>query len=430
MQQVTDSPNMGSDAESENLELEDDLDYTLSKELLKREKEYIRRNKEIQAKSEQVVKKAELLVKEGKQQLEKPIACFLNPTQLDNNDLDEDPNDNNTVPAISRAAEYAPILSKPVPPKRPKSILKSTSKKPAQIQNQNLSQQKQPHVSDRSATPQTKPVDQPRSSSTRPKSAMSAPRYQNDSGNANVSDSIPEHLKPALGPIDEGIGLEATNRLLKAKLVVVQEEMEKIVKNQGIKVFAFEVDTVIDTYDRKQDSAIAMLEEKLKFFDEERSKISKKMQTLQAQIEKVTKANVELKAKNETLEAERGSLKKELDAVSKSQKTVESDVNSKDLRLNRALEEVDKLKQALGKTNSDSKDKMETLKKNQHDLLNENKKLVKQKAELLGIFKKQNLLIDNLKRQKLHLEAAALLDFSEEEFVRALNCRPMAGRDV
>ncbi|KAJ3251923.1 Golgin sub A member 2 [Chytriomyces hyalinus] len=415
MQQVSDSPNMGSDAESDILDVEDDLDYTLSKELLKREKEYIRRNKEIQAKSEQVVKKAELLVKEGKQQLEKPIACFLNQTQLDDNDLDDDPNNsNNAVPVISRAAEYTPIVAKPVPPKRPTSILKSTSKKAAQTQHQNLSQQKQSHVSDRSATPQTKAADQPRSSSTRPKSAMSAARNHTDAGNnTSVSDSIPEHLKPALGPIDEGIGLEATNRLLKAKLVVVQEEMEKIVKNQGIK-----------------DSAIAMLEEKLKFFDEERSKISKKMQTLQSQIEKVTKANVDLKAKNETLEAERGSLKKELDAVSKSQKTVESDVNSKDLRLNRALEEVDKLKQALGKSNSDSKDKMETLKKNQHDLLNENKKLVKQKAELLGIFKKQNLLIDNLKRQKLHLEAAALLDFSEEEFVRALNCRPMAGRDV
>ncbi|KAJ3408865.1 Golgin sub A member 2 [Chytriomyces hyalinus] len=405
---------MGSDAESENMDVEDDLDYTLSKELLKREKEYIRRNKEIQAKSERVVKKAELLVKEGKQQLEKPIACFLNQTQLDDNDLDDDPNNNNSnaVPVISRAAEYAPIVAKPVPPKRPTSILKSTSKQAAQTQHQNLSQQKQTHASDRSATPQTKAADQPRSSSTRPKSAMS--RNHTEAGNnTSVSDSIPEHLKPALGPIDEGIGLEATNRLLKAKLVVVQEEMEKIVKNQGIK-----------------DSAIAMLEEKLKFFDEERSKISKKMQTLQSQIEKVTKANVDLKAKNETLEAERGSLKKELDAISKSQKTVESDVNSKDLRLNRALEEVDKLKQALGKTNSDSKDKMETLKKNQHDLLNENKKLVKQKAELLGIFKKQNLLIDNLKRQKLHLEAAALLDFSEEEFVRALNCRPMAGRDV
>ena len=30
--------------------------------------------------------------------------------------------------------------------------------------------------------------------------------------------------------------LEAANRLLKAKLVVLQEEMDKIVKSQGVKV--------------------------------------------------------------------------------------------------------------------------------------------------------------------------------------------------
>ncbi|KAJ3029906.1 UNVERIFIED_CONTAM: Golgin sub A member 2 [Siphonaria sp. JEL0065] len=227
--------------------------------------------------------------------------------------------------------------------------------------------------------------------------------------------------------MEEGIGLgmcltllvacietktEASNRLLKAKLVVVQEEMEKVVKNQGIK-----------------DTAISMLEEKLKFFDEERGKIVKNVQTLQAQIEKANRANMDLKARNEILETERASLKKELDGLNKERRVTENDVNSKDLRLNRALEEVDKLKQTLNKANADSKDKIETLKKNSQSLFAENKKLAKQKAELLSVFKKQSLLIDNLKRQKLHLEAAALLDFSEEEFVRALNCRPMAGKD-
>ncbi len=53
-------------------------------------------------------------------------------------------------------------------------------------------------------------------------------------------------------------------------------------------------------------------------------------------------------------------------------------------------------------------------------LVSEKTKLEKQKNELLSVFKKQSKLVDVLKRQKVHLEAAAALKFTEDEFLKTL----------
>ena len=53
--------------------------------------------------------------------------------------------------------------------------------------------------------------------------------------------------------------------------------------------------------------------------------------------------------------------------------------------------------------------------------LSDKAKLEKQKNELMVLFRKQLKLIDVLKRQKVHLQAAQMLNFTEKEFLKAVD---------
>lgn len=92
-----------------------------------------------------------------------------------------------------------------------------------------------------------------------------------------------------------------------------------------------------------------------------------------------------------------------------------------EVRLNRALEEVEKTKAQLNKLKQSSKDSTSQEHQKIENLQAENRKLERQKAELIMAFKKQLKLIDILKRQKMHFEAAKVLSFTEEEFMKALD---------
>ena len=114
-------------------------------------------------------------------------------------------------------------------------------------------------------------------------------------------------------------------------------------------------------------------------------------------------------------------LKRELRDVSKKAQTGQRAASSESVRLQRALEEVDKHKATITKLKIELRDG-EKDRRTERDKLDQRcKRLERQKAEVLAAFRKQMKLIDILKRQKVHMEAARLLNFTEEEFMRVVN---------
>ncbi|XP_043994304.1 testis-expressed protein 9-like [Gambusia affinis] len=85
-------------------------------------------------------------------------------------------------------------------------------------------------------------------------------------------------------------------------------------------------------------------------------------------------------------------------------------------------EEVEKMNCQLTAANLVKKKKILSSEENLNieNLLAENQNLKKQKYDLILGFKKQTKLIDILKRRIMHLEAAKLLSFTEEEFIKTM----------
>uniref|UniRef100_A0A8V0ZS38 Testis expressed 9 n=1 Tax=Gallus gallus TaxID=9031 RepID=A0A8V0ZS38_CHICK len=199
------------------------------------------------------------------------------------------------------------------------------------------------------------------------------------------------------------IGAEAQMRFLKAKLRVMQEELDSIMCEC-----------------RKKDDENQNLKSQLKDSEEESTRLQRKISVQQSQTEKYKMLSQAASKKCEGLQQEVVALKKELENLKRAQKQAASSQSATEVRLNRALEEAERYKAELNKLKQSNKDVANQELKIIEELKAENKKLQKQKGELIAGFKKQLKLIDILKRQKMHIEAARMLSFTEEEFMKAL----------
>lgn len=204
--------------------------------------------------------------------------------------------------------------------------------------------------------------------------------------------------------VSKDIGTEAKIRFLKAKLRVMQEELDNIVCECN-----------------KKEDEIQDLKSQIKNFGEDCVRQQRTINLQQSQAEKYKILFEEANKKCDGLQQQLSSVERELENKRKLQKQAATSQSATEVRLNRALEDAEKYKLELSKLRQNNKDIANEEQKKIEALKSENKKLEKQKGELMIGFKKQLKLIDILKRQKMHIEAAKMLSFTEEEFMKALD---------
>ncbi|KAG3088066.1 hypothetical protein PI124_g9881 [Phytophthora idaei] len=215
-------------------------------------------------------------------------------------------------------------------------------------------------------------------------------------------DGSPDKVGPVQDSEPEGLGLEATVRYQKARLRVLQDE----------------ADTAIARAEQLQ-VAQAALKVEIDNLKGENMALSKKNQQTQQLLEKQRELSVAQEEKQRILEGQLASAQARVEETQRVEKLASQQFRSKDVRLNRALEELEKVKAQLQDEKKNHGEQM-VAKAEYDQIVRDNKKLDKQKGELLAAFKKQMKLIDLLKRQRVHMEAAKMLSFTEAEFSKTL----------
>ncbi|KAM9493913.1 testis-expressed protein 9 isoform 2-T2 [Clarias gariepinus] len=360
-------------------------------DLLAKEKEYKRLNEELEAKTAELVRQAEEVMREQNEVLSKPI-----PTHL-SLDIADDSEEfwEAVVPSVTKSKSTAKVKAE-----RPFDDFAATEKKSLKAGKPNRSlstprktaQKKQVMVADDVAMP----ADFTDFSLTK-----TIRKIEGRVNDEDTAEQLEDDIVPSAG---EEMSAEAQIRFMKAKLRVMQEDLNRLSQECN-----------------KKDEENAVLSSKLKEVEEDRVRLQRTTNMQQMQLEKHRALAEDANGNCEALRHQVSVLQKEVEGMKRTQKQASSSHNATEVRLNRALEEAERCKAELNKLKQSSKDSVNQEQQKIEALHAEKIKLEKQKAELITGFKKQLKLIDILKKQKMHFEAARMMSFTEEEFMKALD---------
>ncbi|KAJ8247874.1 hypothetical protein GJAV_G00251550 [Gymnothorax javanicus] len=157
-------------------------------------------------------------------------------------------------------------------------------------------------------------------------------KIEEDGANENLDDDI----MPSVG---NEMGSEAQIRFLKAKLRVLQEEVNRLSHEYN-----------------KKDDENASLSSRIKEVEEDRARLQRLNNIQRSQLEKHKVLAEDSSRKCEGLQHQVISLQKEIEGLKRTQKQATTNHSATEVRLNRALEEAEKFKLELNKIKLNSKD--------------------------------------------------------------------------
>eukprot|EP00051_Salpingoeca_urceolata_P001994 m.45947 g.45947 ORF g.45947 m.45947 type:complete len:462 (+) comp11817_c0_seq1:53-1438(+) len=358
-------------------------------DLRRRADEYMRRNSELEARNAELARQADEVFLRQQQQHPLMNSLFSEPetTLVVNDELQQSFSSVNSNPAALADLEHEWALLEGA----------------------------QPAAHETAAQPATGQRSRPTSRGSRPSSAsgIRSPQKRANlahkkatklAGAGGAELDIDPRGDAVLEAVSAGhLGDEASLRFLKAKLKVMQEELDALHEEIADK-----------------NAEIKQLSSKAKAVNADHSKQNKALAAAKAQADAAKREVQEHKRNAEASKLEAASLKKQLDQIERAQKQDAQAHAATEVRLNRAMDNVADLKRQLQERQSSTKESASQLRDQLDEATAESKRLQKQNAQLVTAFKKQLKLIDVLKRQKLHVEAAKMLSFTEEEFVKAL----------
>lgn len=127
-----------------------------------------------------------------------------------------------------------------------------------------------------------------------------------------------------------------------------------------------------------------------------------------------------VKSANSSKDAALQEVSRELERVIRERRVTDDAKRTTDARLARAVEDAEKYRRKLADVETNRRDADRGSRSEIDTLRAEVKKLERQRGELIAAFKKQLKLVDVLKRQRVHLEAATAVGFTEREFLSAV----------
>lgn len=199
--------------------------------------------------------------------------------------------------------------------------------------------------------------------------------------------------------------LQSLSKYQKSQIESLETELEKVLTENKLK------EMELEEY-RSKNSNNPMSPEYKKQLN-----LMNQINSLNIKLDKYKSLNDEKKNEMNGLLEKYNDLQKTVDKYGINEKKIKQEMLNKDKQIARLIEEMEKKNATSYSTKNINKEKEE---KEVERLTNELKKVEKQKNDLHVAFKKSIKLCSILKRQKVHLENARLLAFTEEEFKQLL----------